>query len=145
MAYWSPPDVTTSAGMMASVSGILIRSDVPSPHSELKSTVPPICSMLVRTTSMPTPRPDRFDTCSAVEKPGANTSSRASHLDRRSARSAGITPFATALALTFSGSIPPPSSEISRLTCPDSWKARSVSRPARGLPRATRVSGSSIP
>ena len=31
--------------------------------------VPPIFSMLVRTTSMPTPRPDTLVTFSAVEKP----------------------------------------------------------------------------
>ena len=34
------------------------------------STVPPIFSMFVRTTSMPTPRPENCVTRSAVEKPG---------------------------------------------------------------------------
>ncbi len=42
----------------------------PSPGTDLTSIVPPICSMLVCTTSMPTPRPDTLVTVAAVEKPG---------------------------------------------------------------------------
>ncbi len=70
MAKRSPPLVTTSAGMMARVRGILIFSSVPLPAALCRSTVPPIFSMLVLTTSMPTPRPEMLLTCSAVEKPG---------------------------------------------------------------------------
>ena len=43
----------------------------PSPATDLTSMVPPIWSMLVRTTSMPTPRPETLVTVAAVEKPGA--------------------------------------------------------------------------
>ena len=43
----------------------------PSPGTDFTSTVPPIWSMLLRTTSMPTPRPDTLVTAAAVEKPAA--------------------------------------------------------------------------
>ena len=43
---------------------------VPGRGSDFRSTVPPICSMLARTTSMPTPRPEILVTFAAVEKPG---------------------------------------------------------------------------
>ena len=56
---------------MASVSGILMVTEEPSPATDLTSMVPPIWSILVRTTSMPTPRPDTEVTAAAVEKPGA--------------------------------------------------------------------------
>src|SRR3954470_339247 len=55
---------------MASVSGIRSRQTVPSPASDSTSIVPPMASMLVLTTSMPTPRPDTLVTAAAVEKPG---------------------------------------------------------------------------
>ncbi len=41
-----------------------------SPFTALTSTAPPMRSMLLRTTSMPTPRPEMLVTCVAVEKPG---------------------------------------------------------------------------
>src|SRR5437764_7224266 len=44
---------------------------VPLPEFDLTSTAPPICSILLRTTSMPTPRPEMLVTAAAVEKPGA--------------------------------------------------------------------------
>ena len=56
---------------MASVSGILMVTVEPSPATDLMSMVPPIWSILVRTTSMPTPRPETEVTAAAVEKPGA--------------------------------------------------------------------------
>ena len=43
---------------------------VPRPRSEAMSTVPPMSSILVLTTSMPTPRPETAVTAFAVEKPG---------------------------------------------------------------------------
>ena len=61
---------TMSAGIMASVSGMRSRSVVPLPARESISTLPPIFSTLVRTTSMPTPRPLTLVTAAAVEKPG---------------------------------------------------------------------------
>ena len=39
-------------------------------RTDFRSTVPPICSILLRTTSMPTPRPEMLVTFAAVEKPG---------------------------------------------------------------------------
>ena len=71
MAKRSPPASTMSAETIASVSGILMVKVVPAPPTDFKSTVPPICSILARTTSMPTPRPEMLVTCAAVEKPGA--------------------------------------------------------------------------
>ena len=56
--------------MIASVRGMRTRTVVPWPGREFRSTVPPMRSMFVRTTSMPTPRPDTFVTWAAVEKPG---------------------------------------------------------------------------
>ena len=59
------------AGMMARVRGILILRVVPLPKRLDTPTVPPIFSMFVLTTSIPTPRPETFVTLSAVEKPGS--------------------------------------------------------------------------
>ena len=121
IAKRSPAVVTTSAGMMASVSGILILRVVPWPATLCTSTVPPIFSMLVFTTSMPTPRPEMLLTCSAVLKPGAKIRFTSSRSPIRAACSAVMTPFWIALAFTRSVLTPPPSSEISMLTCPPSW------------------------
>ena len=71
MAKRSPPASTMSADTIASVSGILMVKVVPAPLKDFKSTVPPICSILLRTTSMPTPRPEMLVTFAAVVKPGA--------------------------------------------------------------------------
>ncbi len=60
-----------SAETIARVSGILMVKVVPRPGTDLTSIVPPISSMLARTTSMPMPRPDTLVTLSAVENPGA--------------------------------------------------------------------------
>ncbi len=131
--------------MMARVSGMVTRMTVPWPSVDVRSTLPPIFSMLVRTTSMPTPRPDTLVTASAVEKPGRKTRSRTA---RRlmAASSSGVTrPFSTALRPTRAGSMPAPSSAISMTTWPDSWYARRVSVPRRGLPAASRASGVSMP
>ena len=110
---------------------------VPSPSSECTSTVPPICSMLVRTTSIPTPRPETLVTVSAVEKPGGED-----QVDRprgryiRAACSAVMTPLSTALAaIALAGRCRAPSSEISMLTWPPSWKARRARRALGGLAR----------
>ena len=65
-----PPIETVSAGMMVSVSGTRRVMRVPSPGLLSTSTMPPIRSMLERTTSMPTPRPEMAVTSLAVDRPG---------------------------------------------------------------------------
>ena len=67
-------DVTINAGMIASVSGIFSLTAVPWPGRLCTSTVPPIFSMFVFTTSSPTPRPETLVTVEAVENPGAKIS-----------------------------------------------------------------------
>jgi hypothetical protein len=52
------------------------------------STLPPIFSTLVRTTSMPTPRPLTLVTAAAVEKPGRKISCSSSRSPSCAARSA---------------------------------------------------------
>ena len=69
MAKRSPTACTISAETMARVSGILMMKVVPWPATLFRSMVPPIFSMLVFTTSMPTPRPDTAVTTAAVENP----------------------------------------------------------------------------
>ena len=49
---------------------------MPAPATDYNSMVPPMRSILVRTTSMPTPRPETLVTFSAVEKPGAKMNSQ---------------------------------------------------------------------
>ena len=62
IANCSPPMATIMAGMMATVRGSWTVNVVPLPSSVLTSIVPLSFSMLVRTTSMPTPRPERSET-----------------------------------------------------------------------------------
>ena len=102
-------------------------------------------STAVRTTSMPTPRPDRSEIDSAVENPGRKTSCTASTSLSEEARSAGISPRSTALARTRSVSMPAPSSLIVSTTRSPSWRAATRSTPCGGLPLATRTSGVSSP
>ena len=117
--------------MMASVSGIFILTVVPRPGRLSMSTVPPIFSMLVRTTSMPTPRPEKCVTWSAVEKPGRKMRLTSSRSLSRSACSGVISLAWMALSRTRCGSMPSPSSVISMMTLPPSWKACSE-QPALG-------------
>src|SRR5215212_1702501 len=63
---------------MARVSGMRSRHTVPRPASDSTSMVPPMASMLVLTTSMPTPRPETLVTAAAVENPGRKISCRMS-------------------------------------------------------------------
>jgi hypothetical protein len=69
MANRSPPHSTTSAETIARFNGILMVNVEPWPSTDLSSMVPPIFSMFVRTTSIPTPRPETLVTFSAVENP----------------------------------------------------------------------------
>ena len=126
---------------MARVSGILTRTVVPWPAVDCTSTVPPIFSTLVFTTSMPTPRPDTLVTFCAVENPGRKIKLKISRSVMRAACSAVITPRSTAFCRMRSTFSPAPSSLISMLTCPPSWKARRIRRPARILSRLHAVFG----
>ena len=92
IANRSPPLVTTSAGIIASVSGILILTRGSLPRVDCTSTVPPIFSILVLTTSMPTPRPETLVTFSAVENPGKKIKLKIS----RSAHALGLRAVMTA-------------------------------------------------
>src|SRR5438874_1370473 len=67
IAKRSPAASTIRAETMAKVNGILMVTEEPSPATDLMSMVPPIWSILVRTTSMPTPRPETEVTVAAVE------------------------------------------------------------------------------
>ena len=60
--------------MMAKVSGKRTVTVVPWPGRLSMATLPRSAVMLRFTTSMPTPRPDRLVTVSAVEKPGSKIS-----------------------------------------------------------------------
>ncbi len=73
MAKTWPPTLTVSAGMMVRVSGTRMQSRTPWLGLESTSTTPPIRSILARTTSMPTPRPEMAVTSSAVERLGMKT------------------------------------------------------------------------
>ncbi len=120
MAKRSPAHSTISAETMASVSGILIVKVEPLPISDLTSTVPPIFSMLVRTTSMPTPRPETLVTTLAVEKPARKTKRRACWSVISSSSASVVRPFSRAFSLTRLTSMPAPSSLISMMMWPPS-------------------------
>ena len=76
MAKRCPEASTIRAETIARVRGILIRKVVPRPATDDSSMVPPMRSILVRTTSMPTPRPETLVTFSAVEKPARKMNCR---------------------------------------------------------------------
>jgi hypothetical protein len=118
---------------------------VPLPTADSSSTLPPAPSTCVRTTSIPTPRPEISVTLAAVLKPGRNTRSSASRALMAEASAAVSTPFLMACRLSLSGSMPPPSSSMEMETIPPSCEARTVSVPPRGLPAAIRTSGASMP
>ena len=120
MAKRSPAHSTISAETIASVSGILIVNVEPLPSSDLTSTVPPIFSMLVRTTSMPTPRPETLVTTLAVEKPALNTKRSTCWSVMLSSSLSVVRPFSSAFALIRSASMPAPSSLISMMMWPPS-------------------------
>ncbi len=64
--------------MIAKVRGILSLNELPLPNSLSISITPLSFSMLVLTTSIPTPRPETFVTLAAVEKPGLKIKAKAS-------------------------------------------------------------------
>jgi hypothetical protein len=65
------------------------------PGTDSTSMVPPIDSMLVLTTSMPTPRPETLVTAEAVEKPGRKTAAGRPAGSSGGGRAAVITPRST--------------------------------------------------
>src|SRR5260221_7756751 len=142
MMYCSPPTLTIIPSRTARVSGTWIAITVPSPFTVEIDTLPPRDAILRRTTSMPTPRPERLVTSLAVEKPASKTSPHASWslMD-----SSAAMPSSRPLAMMRSRSRPRPSSEISMMTLPPRWVARMPTVPISGLPAARRSSGLSMP
>ncbi len=127
--------------MIASVSGSRIETVVPSPGALSTAMVPRRSSTLRRTTSIPTPRPERSVTSGAVENPGWKISALRSASRRRLVS----IPRSAAAWRMPARSSPAPSSATSMTMLPASRRARSVSRPAGGLPAAARRSGGSMP
>ncbi len=136
---------TISDGMIASVSGRWMTSVVPSPIAVSTSIWPPRFWMFVRTTSMPTPRPEKSEISSTVDRPGWKISRIASFSESPAPCSRVIAPRAMADSFTRSGSMPRPSSFTSITTRPRSWYARTETRPVSGLPSTARPFGSSSP
>ncbi len=139
------PSLSKNNCTMASVRGILIVNLLHLPVSKSTSTFPPSFSMLVLTTSIPTPLPESPSTSLAVEKPESNISSTASWSLREAAASASIIPRLTASSLILSGFSPLPSSSISTKTWLCSWYALSMMVPVCGLPSFFLFSGGSMP
>ena len=131
--------------MIASVSGSLTTNLVPTPSLLFTSTSPPNASILDLTTSRPTPRPEISVICFAIEKLGINKKSIISFWLSFSACSGVTRPRSTAFALTFSVSIPLPSSLTSMITLFPSWNAFRLMVPVSGLPRSLRTSALSRP
>ena len=121
MAKRSPAHSTISAETIARVSGILTVNLEPWPSLEDSSMVPPIFSMLVRTTSMPTPRPETAVTASAVEKPGLKMNCWICCSVSWATSASVVIWFLSAFCLIFSTLRPLPSSPISMMMCPPSW------------------------
>ena len=117
----------------------------PSPSTDLTDTSPPSASILLLTTSRPTPRPEISVICLAIENDGINRKSIISFCERFSASSGVTRPRSTALSRTLSVLIPPPSSPTSMITLLPSWKALRKIVPFSGLPAARLSSGDSIP
>jgi hypothetical protein len=103
------------------------------------SIEPRSASMLRRTTSMPTPRPLRLVTFSAVEKPGSKISFRISASGHHVAR------HQAALQARCQHLVAPDAAAVVADADQDvaaSWQADSTSRPCAGLPAAVRSRGS---
>ena len=83
---------------------------------------------------MPTPRPDTFVTLVAVENPGTKIRLTISRGGIARSCSTVARPRSIAFVAIRAGSMPAPSSLISMLTWPPSWKARSVKVPSAGFP-----------
>src|SRR3954466_671910 len=118
--------------MIASVSGRGICAIVPRPSSDVRVTSPPSSRIIVRTASMPTPRPEMSLVTSAVEKPGRKSSSAAPLPSSVRPASAVIRPRSTARLPTLTGSMPRPSSRTSMTTLPPAWRGGGSGGPGLG-------------
>ena len=142
IANGRPSTSTSSAAMIASVSGRRIWAVVPWPSSDVSSTSPPSSRTVVRTASMPTPRPEMSLVTSAVEKPGWKSSSAA-----RAASTASICVLGDQAALGRLAGDPGRGRCRGRrrgpsmTTLPPAWRAEISSVPVAGLPAATRSAG----
>src|SRR5690625_4616743 len=81
-AYVSCWTCTNNVERMDSVSGSWIENLLPFPCSEVMEISPPSDSILLLTTSNPTPRPDTSDISSVVLKPGDKMSRDISSSER---------------------------------------------------------------
>ncbi len=131
--------------MIARVRGSLMINVLPAPSSDSISTIPFSLVMFVRTTSMPTPRPEMLVTFAAVLNPGAKIRLKASRTDISRACVSVIRPRSSAFALSFSGSMPWPSSRIAMTMWFPSCSAVTRTVPRAGLPEARRSAGVSMP
>ena len=110
----------------ASVSGSASVIVMPRPRSDLSEIRPPISWMLLRTTSMPTPRPEMSEIVSAVENPGAMM--RLLTSSSVSVASGPRSPRSRAFLSTRSELIPAPSSRIWMMIRPPRCSAREMNR-----------------
>ena len=143
MTIVCPPTVTTIPSSTASVRGKAMENFDPAPDMLEIVTRPPIAWISVRTTSIPTPRPERLVTESAVENPGAK--SKLSISASLSFASGSTKPFSTALFRILSRLRPRPSSLTSIMTCPERCSALSRNSPRGFLPDARRSAAGSSP
>lgn len=143
ITHVASPTRSAMPSRIASVSGNVRRNRVPRPRVVLMLTSPLRLLTARLTTSMPTPRPERSVTCSAVEKPGAKISSWIS--SGRSFASGETSPRSMARFKMRVSSRPAPSSAISMITLPPWWRAVSDTRPTRALPVRSRASVGSRP
>ena len=104
------PTLTVTPSIMARVRGIFKVISVPTSFSLLIDTFPRSFSMLLLTTSIPTPLPDTSVTFSAVENPGAKIRGQISSSLIASTDSRSTIPELTAFAAIFSLFNPAPSS-----------------------------------
>ena len=113
----SCPDTATRMAFETNrLAGSSIRQLVPFPISLSMCTTPCKASTALRTTSMPTPRPDRAVTLSMVEKPARRIILKAASSSIAATALPVSKPFSTARLLSFSASKPLPSSFTSITT-----------------------------
>lgn len=139
------PTRTIHAGTIARVSGTRRRTTVPTPCCDSTSTEPPTRSTWERTTSMPTPRPEIWVTCGAVDKPASKTRSMTSRSVMEAACSPLRRPDSTARASKRSLEIPAPSSRTSMMAHPSCCRTDRRMTPSCGLPDVKRSHSASIP
>src|SRR5690625_2858756 len=123
MAYFSCPNSTSKTEIIDNVNGNWIENTEPFSYVESIEMLPPNISIVVLTTSKPTPLPETSETSFDVEKPLSIISSYTCWSDNKAASSSEITPLDIALAKTLSLSIPAPSSLISINTWLPLWNA----------------------